>query len=86
MKLAVGNGWLVYHPFDSRRSEPGYPDLTMVRRRVLVFAELKTLKGRLRPEQREWLECLASVPGIIVKRWRPSDWSDCVEILTEPIS
>lgn len=44
-------GWMPYHPFDSRRSVPGYPDLTMIHPDSgrLIFAELKTSKGRLRP-------------------------------------
>lgn len=33
----------------------GYPDLTMARDGVVIFAELKSAKGSLRAEQREWL-------------------------------
>ena len=40
-------GFHVYHAYDSRRSEPGFPDLTMVKagdentRGMVVFLELK---------------------------------------------
>ena len=37
--LAHRLGWLVYHTRDSRRSEPGFPDLVMVRGRTL-FREI----------------------------------------------
>jgi len=74
-------GWMPYHPYDSRRSEPGYPDLTMIHADTgrLIFAELKTAKGRLRPAQIEWLGALREVArdrGLEVYEWRPSDWLD----------
>ena len=52
-------GWLVYHTRDSRGSQPGYPDLTLVRGGRLIFAELKTDTGRVRVEQQAWLAALA---------------------------
>jgi hypothetical protein len=67
------NGWLVFHPFDSRRSEPGFPDLTMVRDGRLVFAELKTETGRVSGAQTEWLAGLEAA-GCEVRVWRPGDW------------
>ena len=48
-------GWMVYHTFDSRRSAEGFPDLVMVRDGRLIFAELKSQKGKRRPEQGDWL-------------------------------
>ena len=60
-QLAAFYGWRSYHTHDSRRSAPGFPDLVLVRDVQLVFAELKTDKGRIRPEQREWLDALGQV-------------------------
>jgi hypothetical protein len=47
-------GWRVYHTWDSRKSEPDFPDLVLVRDRVM-FAELKSPRGRLRKDQAAWL-------------------------------
>ena len=74
-------GWLVYHPYDSRRSTAGFKDLTMVRNGVLVMAELKTDIGRLTSAQMEWHNLLLDVErkapsAVTVKVWRPSDWPD----------
>lgn len=71
--------WLCYHTHDSRRSEPGFPDLVLVRRGRLIFAELKREEGRTSPEQKAWLEKLADVErysqgNVRVYTWRPSDW------------
>lgn len=79
VELAQLNGWLVFHPFDSRRSTPGYPDLTLVRDRV-VFAELKTEKGRLTPDQELWLERLEGA-GAETHVWRPSQFDEVAAIL-----
>lgn len=49
------NGWrLIYHTWNSERSEPGFPDLVLVRGSELVFAELKAQNGRVSQEQLNW--------------------------------
>ena len=48
MRVAKMLGWLCYHTFDSRRSASGFPDLVLVRERVL-FRELKVGKNKLSP-------------------------------------
>lgn len=72
--LAKANGWAHYHTHDSRRSEPGYPDLVLIRGAVLLVAELKSTKGRVRPSQERWLELFRGV-GARVFLWRPDDWA-----------
>ena len=74
IELATLLGWKVFHVYDSRRSEAGYPDLTCVKGQRIIFAELKTDVGRVRPAQREWLAALAGVPGVLACVWRPRDW------------
>jgi len=62
-------GLRVHHETDSRRSRAGFPDLVIVGNRVL-FVELKRQDGRLRPEQRAWLDALIAA-GVTAVVWRP---------------
>lgn len=77
IKHATALGFLVYHTHDSRRSEPGYPDLHLVHptRGISMFRELKTQKGRTRPDQTKWIAALTAT-GTNVGIWRPRDWFD----------
>lgn len=88
-------GWLIFHPHKVQtpsgwlttvQGHPGYPDLTLVhpRRRELLFLELKTERGRLQPEQVQWLDALAAVEAPpIVRVCRPSDW-DWIQAILAP--
>lgn len=73
-RLARYTGWLCYHTADSRRSEPGYPDCTLVhvRQQRVIFAELKVEGGKTTPAQDQWLAALAAA-GCETYLWRPSD-------------
>jgi hypothetical protein len=80
--LARLKGWLVYHTHDSRHSAAGFPDLVLVRRGRLIFAELKrnatTERAKARQvtaDQAAWLAALGDVDGAEVHLWRPVDWS-----------
>jgi hypothetical protein len=86
LKYAVGTrrepsplGWRAYHTFFSGLSGPGFPDLVLVRERV-VFAELKAERGRVSPSQQEWLDALRAA-GAEVYLWRPRDWDTLCEVL-----
>lgn len=81
IELAHLYRWKTYHTFDSRRSASGYPDLTLVRGDRIVYAELKSAKGRLTPEQKEWLDALGAVLGVESYCWRPDDWDKIVGTL-----
>lgn len=70
--LAKQFGWMAYHTWRSDNSEPGFPDLVLMRPPLLLFRELKSEGGRLKPEQRRWLEELAAC-GQDVGVWRPVD-------------
>jgi hypothetical protein len=79
--LAALFSWRAYHPQLSKWSERGWPDLALVRPPRLILAELKSEKGKLTPQQTEWLEDLAACPGVECFTWRPSDFEFIVEIL-----
>ena len=79
--VAKANGWIVYHTYDSRRSEPGFPDLVLVRDRVL-FRELKTDTGRISQAQQEWGDVLTKA-GADFAIWRPRDLKAIVKELSK---
>lgn len=83
VELARYNGWEVYHTHDSRRSDPGYPDLSLCKPPRFIVAEVKTAKGRVRVEQKRWLVKLALCPGIETYLWRPQDWPAIVAALVD---
>ena len=75
IELATLYGWLVYHTHDSRRSKEGFPDLCMVRGNRLIFAELKSARGKVSDEQKDWLDRLGCT-GTEAYVWWPADWLD----------
>lgn len=81
MRLARVAGWRRYHTHDSRRSHHGFPDVTLVRKGVLVFLELKAEDGVVTDEQAAWLAELAQVPGVHAGVIRPSEWPAVEELL-----
>lgn len=93
VELALRCGCLVWHDFDSRKNAAGFPDLVIVhpnKRRVL-FVELKSERGRVRPEQQEWIDAINAVPRYVERAqelsdvaayvWRPSDWPAIEDVL-----
>lgn len=88
IQLARLHGWRVFHPLQSKGSEPGWPDLAMVRSGRLFLVELKTDDGRLSPAQREWFDQLGQVAAaagdaIHVDVWRPADFDRAHRLLQE---
>lgn len=80
-RMATDLRWLWYHAPDNRpggrsgrvqRVVPGFPDLTLTRAGRLMFVELKTQKGRVTPEQEQWLVALGQT-GYPAMVWRPMD-------------
>ena len=76
LKLSHVLGYMTYHTFDSRRSQPGFPDLVLVRPHDgrLLMIELKSARGRLTPEQEQWVEALTATRAEVYV-FRPSDWT-----------
>lgn len=88
--LAKLHGWLVMHQRPARTAngwrtaisgDVGFPDLVLVRGTRLIFAELKSEKGTVKPEQTEWLLRLGGA-GAECYIWRPKNWKNIEAILT----
>jgi len=82
IQLAEIVGWTVVHINDSRKQRAtGLPDLLMIRRPRVVWAELKREanagrnKNSLTPIQQWWLDELQACKQEVYL-WRPSDWHD----------
>lgn len=91
VKLAHLHGWKVayWHRLPTKGQEwrtpvggdaKGFPDLTLARDPRLIFVELKGERGRLAPEQKEWLNLLA-LCGAEVYVWKPKDYEHALLVL-----
>lgn len=69
---ALGIRW--YHVNDSRRDNPGMPDLILVGK-VVAYVELKSAKGKLRPEQEAFMTDLEKANAHVLL-WRPEHLFD----------
>ena len=81
--LATLLGWRVYHTFDSRRSQAGFPDLVLVRDRV-IYAEIKRAGQKPRPDQVDWLNALSRA-GAEVYVWTWDDYDEIGSILSQRV-
>jgi hypothetical protein len=75
--LARWLGLRYFHDNDSRRNRRGFPDVVAAGVGGVIFRELKTATGRLRPEQMDWISIL-QLGGADVAVWRPVDLSSGV--------
>jgi VRR-NUC domain len=93
LEVARLAGWRTLHIRPARRADgswrtpvagdgKGWPDLTLVRPPRLLFVELKSERGKLRPEQQDWLDVLRLLPQAEVYLWTPADWNALVQVLT----
>lgn len=74
-RLAGTLGWRAYHTHDSRRSQPGFPDLVLVhpRLKLTLWRELKTQKGKTSLAQDGWIRDLTAADQNAAV-WRPIDY------------
>jgi hypothetical protein len=74
-------GWRYFHAYDARRSVPGFPDLVCLRGSRVLVAEIKTMRGRVSPEQRDWLAAF-ELAGVESHLWRlPAAWAEIGRVL-----
>jgi hypothetical protein len=95
IKIARDCGWLAYATYRSYRSEPGFPDLVLVRPPSVIFAEVKTQKGRIRkgkwnaarsrwlPGQDDWATGLERCPGVEYFLVRPANYYEFTDRLMQ---
>lgn len=105
MSWAELNGWLAYHPPENllatsrsgrtyrQAIRRGFFDVTLVHPTLarIVFAELKSSTGRVRPDQVVWAEAVDRVRHRLIAEtgsspverylWRPADWPEIEEVL-----
>jgi hypothetical protein len=82
VQLAQTFGWLVQHTRPAKvgdkwmtpiTGDVGFPDLVLAHpQRGVLFAELKTARGRLSEPQRDWARVLRA-GGAECHLWRPDD-------------
>ena len=90
LETAALLGWLCYHARPARtgagwrtaaqgNGAAGFPDVVMARGGRLIFAELKSGRGKLSPDQLEWQEQIEPIacvnPGVDYFVWTPADWT-----------
>ena len=88
IELAELLGWRVYHQGGDIRkgvrsaTSKGFGDLVMARERGarLIYAELKSEKGVMSPDQVAWMRCMLAVADrsqtVEAVQWRPAQWLD----------
>ena len=75
VKLAGYLGYRVYHTYDSRRSDKGWPDLALAKTGRFLVIEVKREDGHISTEQAGWLLALDRA-GVETHVFRPSQWLD----------
>lgn len=80
LQLAKLNGWECYFTWTSIHSPAGFPDLVLCRPPRIVFAELKTERGKVTEAQTKWILTLGLCP-VEVYVWRPRDFDVVAAIL-----
>ena len=76
---------LFFHDYDSRRNDPGLPDLVILKAHDVLWIELKSHRGRARPAQVQWGDKLGGYQAghRYFCLW-PRDWQLLRDLCLEP--
>jgi len=74
-------GWRRYHTWLAKHSPAGFPDEVLIRPPRIVFAELKSDRGKVNDAQAAWIADLERIPGVEVYVWRPDDADTIAQVL-----
>lgn len=81
VRMAKALGWTVYHTWRSDHSEPGFPDLILIRGTRLLAVELKRMGKNPTLHQVRWLGLFAAVEHVESHLVRPCDLDDLERVL-----
>ena len=73
-------GWKFHFTWLAIHSPKGFPDLVLRKPPRIIYAEIKTEKGKLTPAQEEWQVDLKAC-GQETYVWRPSQFTEIISIL-----
>ncbi len=79
-ELARLSGWTYYHTWNSQNSVAGFPDYVFMKPPRIIYAELKSEKGKVTRAQ-EYMLLTLNQCNQTTYIWRPSDWNDIEEVL-----
>ncbi len=61
-----------------------FPDCIFFKKdHPVIYAELKSEDGKVRPGQQEWLELIASCSMAEAFLWKPSDYEEVIRVLSQ---
>ncbi len=78
--MLPGGGWATHI-----QGHVGFPDLVLANRhRGVIYAELKSERGKVSPSQADWLETLTAASAVSSETflWRPNDFQFIVKRLS----
>ena len=79
-QLAGLFGYRFYHTWNSIKSNPGFPDLVLLKPPRLIFAELKVDGKKPTRDQQAWLDEVRAT-GVESYTWYPADLEQVKEVL-----
>lgn len=81
-EIAKRCGFATYHTHLSKKSEPGFPDVVLLKPPLLLFAELKRQGERPTAAQHAWLTALGQVQQVAAHLWYPADLPQIIAVLS----